>query len=175
MLARLVGLASGVAAWRRAYGVALVCWAANRLVDGLDGTLARVHGRQTDCARYLDVLLVFVVYTAVPTGLALSRPTTVTLGACAALVGAFFVEGAAWMCLSAVLEARAARAAAWAGRTTVAMPPGLIAGTETVMCSTGFLALPQHVPELFGLTTARVDGTVEQRVRWAWRHLTPRT
>ena len=142
--------------------------------DRVLGPLARVHGRQTDFGGYLDILLDFLVYTAVPTGLALGRPTYATLAACVALVGSFFVNAASWMYLSAVLEARAAGAATRGERTTVTMPAGLIAGTETVVLYTVFLAVPAHLPELFGLMAALVYLTVAQRVRWAWRNLTPR-
>ncbi len=172
-LACLVGLACGAAAWRREYGAALALWAANRLLDGLDGTLARVHGRQTDFGGYLDILLDFVVYAAVPTGLALGRPTFAALAACVGLVGSFFVNAASWMYLSAVLERRAAGAAARGELTTVTMPPGLIAGTETVLFYALFLALPARLPELFGLMAALVYVTVAQRVWWARRNLDP--
>ena len=171
VVACVVGLAAGGAAWRGAYGAALMLWALNRLLDGLDGTLARAHGRQTDFGGYLDILLDFVVYTAVPTGLALGRGDVATLVACVALLGSFFVNAASWMYLSAVLEKRAQGAAARGERTTVTMPPGLIAGTETVLLYTGFLLVPGCAPWLFGVMAALVYVTVAQRVWWAWRRL----
>ncbi|GJG86898.1 membrane protein [Gemmatimonadetes bacterium T265] len=174
LLAFVVGLACGAAAYRQAYGAALALWAANRLLDGLDGTLARVHGRQTDFGGYLDILLDFAVYAAVPTGLALGRPTTVTLAACVALLGSFFVNAASWMYLSAVLERRAAGAEARGERTTVTMPPGLVAGAETVVFYALFLAIPGRTPELFGLMAALVYVTVGRRVWWARRNLSAR-
>lgn len=174
LLACLVGLACGAAAWRQAYGAALALWVVNRLLDGLDGTLARVHGRQTEFGGYLDILLDFVVYAAVPTGLALGRPTVATLAAGVALLGSFFVNAASWMYLSAVLERRAAGAEARGERTTVTMPPGLIAGTETIVFYTSFLAFPARTPELFGVMAALVYLTVGQRVWWARRNVTPR-
>lgn len=177
LLAGFVGLACAAAAWRRAYGVALALWAANRLLDGLDGTLARVHGRQTDFGGYLDLVLDFLVYAAVPAGLAFGRPApeaAAALGACLILVGAFYVNAASWLYLSAVLEARAAGARARGERTTVTMPPGLIAGAETVVFYALFLAFPGHAPGLFGLMAALVGLTVAQRVWWARRHLAPR-
>lgn len=171
VLACLAGLACAWAAYRGAYGAALALWAGNRLLDGLDGTLARVHGRQTDFGGYLDLLLDFVVYAAVPAGLALGRPTAAALGACVLLVGSFYVNAASWMYLSAVLEQRALGAAARGERTTVTMPAGLIAGAETVVLYALFLAVPSRTPELFALTAALVGVTVAQRVWWAWRHL----
>ena len=171
VLAWLVGMGAGAAGWRRAYGLALALWALNRLLDGLDGSLARVHGRQTDFGGYLDILLDFAVYTAVPTGLALGRPTAPVLAACAALLGSFFVNAASWMYLSAVLERRGAGAAARGERTTVTMPPGLIAGAETVVLYTLFLLVPSRLTELFALMAALVYVTVAQRLVWAHRHL----
>jgi len=91
LLACLVGLACAAAAWQQSYGVALALWAANRLLDGLDGTLARVHERQTDFGGYLDILLDFVVYAAVPTGLAFGRPTVAVLGACTVILYTLFL------------------------------------------------------------------------------------
>ena len=173
LLACLAGLACAGAAWRRADGVALALWAANRFLDGLDGTLARVHGRQTDFGGYLDLLLDFVGYAAVPTGLAFGRPAPLLLGACAVLVGSFYVNAASWLYLSAVLEKRSAGAAARGARTTVARPAGLVAGAETVVFYALFLALPAYAPALFGLMAGLVYLTVAQRVWWARRHLTP--
>jgi len=171
VLAFVVGLGAAAAAWRQAYAVALALWAANRLLDGLDGTLARVHGRQTDFGGYLDILLDFAVYTAVPTGIALGRPTVPVLTACVALLGSFFVNAASWMYLAAVLERRGAGAATRGERTTVTMPPGLIAGAETVVLYTLFLALPGRAAGLFGLMAVLVYLTAAQRLLWAWRHL----
>ncbi|MFQ3614210.1 MAG: CDP-alcohol phosphatidyltransferase family protein, partial [Cyanobacteriota bacterium] len=52
-----VGLGSGTAAALGAYGWGLGLWLLNRLMDGLDGTLARLQRRQSDLGGYLDMLL----------------------------------------------------------------------------------------------------------------------
>lgn len=171
LLAFAVGLAAAGCAWRRAYAPALALWALNRLLDGLDGTLARVHGRQTDFGGYLDILLDFGVYAAVPTGLALGRGDRPALVAALVLLGSFFVNAASWMYLAAVLERRGAGAAQRGELTTVTMPPGLVAGTETVVLYTLFLLVPGQLPTLFGIMAALVYVTVGQRVVWARRHL----
>ena len=171
VLAFVAGLGAGACAWRRAYGAALLLWALNRLLDGLDGTLARVHGRQTDFGGYLDILLDFAVYTAVPTGLALGRPEPGVLAACAVLLGSFFVNAASWMYLAAVLERRQAGAAARGELTTVTMPPGLVAGAETVVLYTLFLLFPSRLAALFAIMAALVAVNVVQRLRWAARAL----
>ncbi|HYW52072.1 MAG TPA: CDP-alcohol phosphatidyltransferase family protein, partial [Gemmatimonadaceae bacterium] len=61
VVALLLGIAAAVAAARGAWGIGLALWLANRITDGLDGTVARVAERQTDFGGYLDILLDFVV------------------------------------------------------------------------------------------------------------------
>jgi phosphatidylglycerophosphate synthase len=169
--ALLVGLAVGVLAARRQYGAALACWAANRALDGLDGTLARVTGRQSDFGGYLDILLDFVVYAAVPLGLVYGAGTLAAARAGLWLVAAFFVNAASWMYLAAVLERRAQGASARGELTTVTMPPALVAGTETVVLYALFLAFPRRLTTLFAIMTALVGVNVVQRLVWAARRL----
>ena len=71
----VVGLGAAVAAWQAAYPLALMLWLANRALDGLDGTVARLHGKQSDFGGYLDIVLDTVIYAAVPLGIALSVDT----------------------------------------------------------------------------------------------------
>jgi phosphatidylglycerophosphate synthase len=171
VLALLCGLAVALLAARRQYGAALALWGANRLLDGLDGTLARVTGRQSDFGGYLDILLDFVVYAAVPLGLVHGAAALDVARAAAWLLAAFFVNAASWMYLSAVLERRAAGAAARGELTTVTMPPGLVAGTETVILYALFLAFPARLVPLFTLMAALVGVNVVQRLVWASRKL----
>jgi len=165
------GLAVALFAARRAYGAALACWALNRLLDGLDGTLARVSGQQSDFGGYLDILLDFVVYAAVPIGLAHGVDAPAVMRAALWLEAAFFVNAASWMYLAAVLERRAVGAAARGELTTVTMPPGLVAGAETVLFYALFLAFPAHLATLFAVMAALVAVNVAQRLAWAWRRL----
>jgi phosphatidylglycerophosphate synthase len=171
----VVALAFGVAvallAARRQYEAALACWGANRLLDGLDGTLARVSGQQSDFGGYLDILLDFVVYAAVPVGLAHGAGTPGVVRAALWLEAAFFVNAASWMYLAAVLERRAAGAQARGELTTVTMPPGVIAGAETVLFYALFLMFPGRLTTLFTIMAALVGVNVVQRLIWAARKL----
>ena len=171
VLALVVGLLAAWAAFERRYLVALALWLLNRLLDGLDGSLAREHGRQGDVGGYLDILLDHVVYAALPIGLALGDGGRPALVAAVGLVASFYVNAASWMYLSAVLERRGVGAAARGERTSVTMPVGLVAGTETVVLYVLFLLLPAHLVALFWLMAALVLLTVAQRLVWAVRHL----
>ena len=171
VVALAVGLAVAVLAARRQYGAALGCWAANRVLDGLDGTLARVTEQQSDFGGYLDILLDFVVYAAVPIGLVYGLGTPEVARAALWLEAAFFVNAASWMYLSAVLERRALGATARGELTTVTMPPGIVAGAETVVFYALFLLLPEHVTTLFAVMAVLVGVNVVQRLAWAARRL----
>ena len=171
LVALVLGLSAAAAAARGAWGIGLALWIANRVTDGLDGTVARVANRQTDFGGYLDILLDFVVYAAIPLGFALQSADRVVLLWAVALEGIFFVNACSWMYLSAVLEKRASGARATGELTTVTMPPALVAGFETVLFFALFYLFPSRLPLLFGLMTALVAINVVQRLLWARRVL----
>jgi phosphatidylglycerophosphate synthase len=171
LVALAVGLAAALLAARGAYHAALGCWLVNRLLDGFDGALARVHGRQSDWGGYLDIVCDFVVYAAIPIGLAVAAGDQATTLAALALVATFYVNAASWMYLAALLERRGAGARARGERTAVTMPAGLVAGAETVLFYSAFLLVPGQLLRLIGAMTALVIVTIVQRVLWARRVL----
>ena len=169
--ALLVGLGAAACAAAGLYSVALLLWIVNRLLDGLDGTLARVHGTQSDLGGYVDILLDFVVYAAIPMGFALGIGDRATFAAALALLASFYVNTASWMYLAAVLERRDAGARSRGELTTITMPPGLIGGTETIMFYAAFFLFPVLVVPLFWIMCGLVSVTVLQRLRWAIRNI----
>lgn len=166
-----VGLLAAVAAWQGAYLPALALWGLNRLLDGLDGTVARLSGRQSDLGAYIDIVLDHVVAAALALGLALSLGTAAAYLAFGALLSSFYINAATWMYLAALLEKRNAGAAARGELTTVTMPGGLVEGAETVVFYALFLLFPGALVPLFALMTALVLVTAGQRVAWAARQL----
>ena len=94
----------------------------------------------------------FIVYSALPLGLALSLAigrlsagadvrvfgaaegigAPDTLLAVAVLIATFYVNAVSWLALSAIFERRQAGAAAKGEQTAIAMPDGLIGGSETL-------------------------------------------
>lgn len=174
LAAFVFGLGAAAAAACGVIGTGLALWLANRVLDGFDGTLARAQGAQSDLGGYVDIVLDFVVYAAVPFGLALGaappeRPALalVALG----MVASFYVNAASWMYLAAILERRGVGAAAHGELTTITMPRGLVGGTETIIFYVLFFALPRLLLPLFALLTTLVVITVTQRLVWAVRHL----
>ncbi|RRR73041.1 MAG: CDP-alcohol phosphatidyltransferase family protein [Candidatus Viridilinea halotolerans] len=171
LAAAVIGVAAAGAAWQGAYLPALGLWMLNRVLDGLDGTLARTTGQQSDLGAYLDIVLDHVVYVAVPLGLVLAMGTPAAYLALILLLASFYINAASWMYLAALLEKRNAGAAAHGELTTVTMPTGLLEGAETIVFYTLFLLLPGALVPLFGLMAGLVLITVGQRMVWAVRNL----
>lgn len=171
LVAFLIGVTAAVAASQAAWRIALTLWIANRLLDGIDGTVARLHNRQSDLGGYLDILLDFVVYAAMPLGIALSFDTRSSWLASSVLLASWFVNAASWMYLSAILERRGAGATSRGELTTVTMPRGLVAGTETVIFFSLFLLFPTFYVWLAWIMTVGVVIGILQRIFWAARHL----
>jgi phosphatidylglycerophosphate synthase len=152
-------------------GVALALWIGNRVLDGLDGTQARVHRRDTHFGAYIDIVLDFIVYAAIPTAMAARHGSEAVAFAGMVLVGAFYVNAASWMYLAALLEQRHLGAAARGESTTIAMPEGVIGGAETVGFYVAFFLWPAQQRVLFLTMAALVLLNVVIRLVWARRIL----
>ncbi len=170
-LAFAVGIASALAILEDRLGLSLGLWLLNRLLDGLDGTQARAHARATEFGAYLDIVLDFVVYAAIPVALVAAGRTDELAFAALLLLGSFYVNAASWMYLAAILEKRSAGAAARGEVTSVTMPAGVIAGTETIVFYVSFLLLPSYAAPLFQAMAGLVLVNVGYRLWWARRHL----
>jgi phosphatidylglycerophosphate synthase len=169
LIALLFGLGSAAFAARGQYLWGLGFWLLNRALDGLDGLLARLHNKQDDFGGYLDILLDFVAYAALPIGLILGAPTLERYLALAIMLAAFYINTASWMYLAAILEKRNARDPETA--TTIVMPTGLIGGFETILAYCAFLLFPMYIGFLFYFFSTLVFITIIQRLAWARRVL----
>ncbi|MDA3948357.1 MAG: CDP-alcohol phosphatidyltransferase family protein [Spirochaeta sp.] len=168
--ALVCGVGAAIAAGAGQWTVALVLFAINRILDGLDGLVARYRGAASDLGGYLDVLFDFVVYAAVPIGVWLGTGGTATLPL-VVLLAVFYVNAASWMYLSAVVEKRGAGPRPL---TSVVMPVGVVEGTETLVFFTLFLAVPAYAGMLFYAMAAATAVGILQRVVWAARNLPDR-
>jgi phosphatidylglycerophosphate synthase len=158
-----IGLMSVICAWQGYYWLTLIGWLLNRLIDGLDGEVARIRGRQSDWRGYLDILADFVIYSLLPLGLFMSNPSVSGGFAMGFMLASFYVNAASWMYLSVLLEKRQVNQDV----RSVIMPKGLIEGTETIIFYCLFIAFPTLLPWLFALMTLLVVVTIFQRLSWA--------
>ncbi|MBI5965204.1 MAG: CDP-alcohol phosphatidyltransferase family protein [Chloroflexi bacterium] len=170
ILALVVGLLATYTAYKHQYIWALAFWFLNRILDGLDGLIARLHDTQSDFGGYMDILTDFVIYAALPIGLVVGSPSEQHYLALIFLLATFYVNTASWMYLAAILEKRAAHAPET--QTTIVMPSGIIGGFETIIAYGIFLLFPAFITTLFSIFAALVFITTIQRLIWAKRNLT---
>lgn len=141
----LAGLALGlIAALTIALGAPL--WAllpllASRLMDGLDGAIARAT-RPTDFGGYLDIWCDFVFYGAVPFAFAILDPANAL--SAAFLVLTFYINGTSFLGYSIMAEKRGLSSSAQ-GIKSLYYSAGLLEGTETIV----FFVLLCLLPHLF--------------------------
>ena len=115
-----IGLAAVPLIAASAYLPALVCIVLNRLLDGLDGAVARLNG-PTDRGAFLDIALDFFFYGAVPVGFALAAPGTNALPA-AFLLLSFIGTGSSFLAFAAALR-RAQKRSPFLSRCAFSRPP----------------------------------------------------
>lgn len=170
MLALVVGLLASFAVYKNQYFVALGLWILNRVLDGLDGLVARLHNKQSDFGGYVDILTDFVTYAALPIGLVAGSPSSERYFALSFMLASFYVNTASWMYLAAIFEKRAAHDPST--QTTIVMPKGLVGGFESIIAYSIFILFPAYITILFSIFSALVSITIIQRLIWAKRALT---
>ncbi len=170
LLGLVTGLAAAAAAYLGAYWLALALWLVNRVLDGLDGEIARTHGASTDLGGLYDLVADFVVYSALLLAVAAQQDA---YAVAAVLLAMFYVNAALWTVLSQLLERRAHATARAARTTAVAMPAGLIEGAETVVLYSLFLLLPGAFESLAWAAVVLMGVTIAQRLSWSQTALRP--
>ncbi|MEM7126262.1 MAG: CDP-alcohol phosphatidyltransferase family protein [Chloroflexota bacterium] len=164
-----VGLLSATAILYGEFTAGLALWILNRILDGLDGVVARAHDKQSDFGGYLDLLLDFIVYLAIPIAFMVALPTMPNMWAGVALLAVYVINLLSWSTLAAILEKRQLQSSD--RLTTMEMPTGLIEGAETIAFYCLFYIFPGAIVYLFGLMALLVFFTAGQRVWWVYRNL----
>lgn len=162
----LVGLGAAAAAALALWALALALWIANRLLDGLDGLIARLRG-PTELGGYLDIVGDVAVYGAFVAGVATAVPDARV--ACAVLLAAYYLNITALFAYATVAERRRLRHGL--DERSVRLVPGLVEGTETAFAYVLFCLLPGSAETIAWAFAALVLATVMQRVLLATRTL----
>ena len=161
----LAGLAVGLTmvpllAWGR-YELALLVILLNRLMDGLDGAIAR-HKGATPFGGYLDIMCDMGFYAAVPLGFALARPDNALW---AALLLASFVCTASSFLGRAVLAVQRGEPDDGArGAKSFFHAAGIVEGTETIVAFVLFCLFPAAFAWLAGIFAILCFWTAAARV-----------
>ncbi|MDC0085145.1 CDP-alcohol phosphatidyltransferase family protein [Oceanospirillaceae bacterium] len=131
---------------------ALVFILLNRLLDGIDGELARLT-ITTDRGAFLDIALDFVFYALIPLGFALANVTENALAA-AVLLAAFVGTGSSFLAFSLMAEKRKLQAQKFPSKGLYYLG-GLTEGAETIAVFVAFCLWPNlFTPLAYGFTFA---------------------
>jgi phosphatidylglycerophosphate synthase len=164
----VLGLAAGVAIASQAWMAGLALLLASRLLDGLDGTVARLT-QPTDAGGFLDIALDFLFYATIPLAFAVANPTANALPA-AVLLASFIGTGSSFLAFAALAEKRGLADTAMPGKSFYFLG-GLTEATETIAVFAAMCFWPGYFAVLaygFAVLCAITTG---MRVVWGYRRL----
>ena len=133
-----------ICGWQQWWIALLIVGAINRLLDGLDGTLARSTGTQSDIGGVLDITCDYAFYAGVPLAFALGDSTN--LLPAIVLITSFYINAGSFLGM-AILEEKLKHAPD-TGTKSFYHSPGLLEGTETLLFFATMCLLPQYFPIL---------------------------
>ncbi len=160
-----IGLAAALMITLNLDAAALVLFGLNRLLDGLDGAIAR-STRRTDRGGFLDIVLDFAIYGAIPLAFALRDSGAFALPA-AVLLFSFYVNGASFLAFAAV-AAKRRMSSDIRGIKSIYFTAGFMEGTETILFFAVMILLPQHFPILAYAFAGLTVMSALARITLAW-------
>ena len=164
----VLGLAAAVAIALQAWVWGLGLLLASRLVDGLDGAVAR-QTQPTDAGGFLDITLDFVFYAAIPLAFAVADPQANALPA-AVLLASFIGTGSSFLAFAAIAEKRGLLDTALPGKSFYFLG-GLTEATETITVFAAMCLWPQHFAVLAYGFAGLCAVTTGMRIGWGYRRL----
>lgn len=143
----LIGFLTGMAAvpllWQQHYIASLCIILINRLMDGLDGALARLYG-PTDAGGFLDITLDMIFYSAIIFGFFLANTHKNAIAA-NLLLFSFIGTGASFLAYAVIAE-KHSLTRDHLYKKSLYYPRGLIEGTETIMLLVLLCFIPENFP-----------------------------
>jgi phosphatidylglycerophosphate synthase len=139
----LLGMGAAGLIASQQYLPALALFLVSRVLDGLDGAVAR-QTRLTDLGGYLDITLDFIVYACMVFGFALADPVRNALPA--AFLTTSFMAPAATFLAYAIIAAKRGITTDLRGRKSLYYLGGLTEGFETILTISLMCLLPYWFP-----------------------------
>ena len=135
-----LGMAAAVALASRQWGVGGVLLVLSRVLDGLDGAVARAS-TPTDRGAFLDITLDFLFYASIPLAFAIADPQRNALAA-AALLAAFMGTGSSFLAFAVLAAQRGVPRTASPNKGFYFLG-GLTEGSETLACFIAMAVWPE--------------------------------
>lgn len=148
------------------FAAAIVPLLINRLLDGVDGALARLT-QPTDRGAFLDITLDFVFYAGIPLAFACCDPGQNALAA-AVLLASFIGTGVTFLAFAIMAEKRGEKSTAYPSKAFYYLG-GLAEGFETVVCFVAMCLFPSHFPLIAGIYAAMCVVTTFSRMVAGWK------
>jgi phosphatidylglycerophosphate synthase len=162
----VIGLFAAFLIAFQAYLLGAIAILVSRLLDALDGAVARLT-QPTDAGGFLDIALDFVFYASIPLAFAFSDPARNALPA-AVLLAAFIGTGSSFLAFAVMAAKR--------GLSNLATPNksfyflgGLTEASETLICFMAMCVWPGLFIELAYGFAALCAITTATRIWWGWR------
>ena len=161
-----VGMAAAlaIAAGQPLWGLALML--SSRLLDGLDGAVARLTA-PTDRGAFLDITLDFLFYASIPLAFAIVDPVNNALAA-AVLLAAFMGTASSFLAFAVLAERRGLKSEAWPHKGLFYLG-GLTEASETLICFVLMCLWPAHFAWLAYAFAALCGLTIVGRLAAGWQ------
>lgn len=161
-----IGVLAAAAAAAQFYLTAMVLIVLSRVADGLDGAVAKASGT-TDFGGYLDIVLDFFFYGAIPLGFIFADPGNNAIAG-AILLLSFYFNGSTFLAYSAIAE-RLGMSTDIRGQKALYFTVGLAEATETIGVFVLFCLLPSWFPVIALVFAAICFWTAFARIMLARR------
>lgn len=163
-----LGVASALLISQQAFTWGLALLLASRLLDALDGAVARLT-QATDAGGFLDIALDFLFYALIPLAFAIANPARNALAA-AVLLAAFIGTGSSFLAFAALAAKRGLHNPAMPNKSFYFLG-GLTEATETLAVFVSMCWWPQHFALLAYGFAALCTLTIATRIGWGWWRL----
>lgn len=167
LLGFLIGLTALPLLAFEQYYFALGAILLNRLLDGLDGTIARLT-QISDRGGFLDIVLDFLFYSTIPLGFALANPSENALAA-AVLIYSFVGTGSSFLAFAIFAAKRQLSSPAYPHKSFYYLG-GLTEATETILVFVLMCLIPTWFSVFaYGFASLCLLSTV-LRIYTAWKN-----
>ena len=165
----LVGMfAVPLLAFEMWYG-ALIAIALNRILDGLDGALARYANQSSSAGGFLDITLDFLFYAAIPLGFILANPAQNAIAG-AILLATFIGTGSSFLAFAIAAEKFKLDKPQFKYKSFYYLN-GLTEGTETIALFIAFCIWPQHFAIMASIFATACAITIFTRIHGGYNTL----
>ncbi|MFT4764866.1 MAG: phosphatidylglycerophosphate synthase [Oleispira sp.] len=148
---------------------ALLAIVLNRILDGLDGALARHANQSSSAGGFLDITLDFLFYATIPLGFIIANPEQNALAG-ALLLAAFIGTGSSFLAFAIAAEKFKLEKPQFKYKSFYYLN-GLTEGTETIALFIAFCIWPQHFASLATLFAIACAVTIFTRIHGGYHTL----